>query len=265
MENQVPVTSMAGMLFSLIVSVGLPIVLCMVIRIRTKAKFSSFLIGCGTFFISAMVLEQTLHVIVLNAAGDILRGNIWIYGLYGGVAAAVFEETGRFLAMKYFMKRISGCENALMYGAGHGGIEAALIVGLVSVNNLVTSFMINTGQINQVLSALDENTRNMTMQQISALWELPGWQFYMAGVERILAVGLQIALSVLVYYAVKSGDKRYFMLALFCHFFVDFITVVAASFVSVAVVECLVAVMSAAVGGIAWKVSLNEKGAIERI
>lgn len=45
----------------------------------------------------------------------------------------------------------------------------------------------------------------------------------------------------------------------------NFITAVAASFVSVAVVECLVAVMSAAVGGIAWKVSLNEKGAIERI
>lgn len=45
----------------------------------------------------------------------------------------------------------------------------------------------------------------------------------------------------------------------------DFITVVVASFVSVAAVECLVAVMFAAVGGIAWKICLNEKGAIERI
>ena len=57
-----------------------------------------------TFIISALVLEKLLHAAVFKAFGTALNANIWLYTLYGGLAAAVFEETGRLLAMKYAMK-----------------------------------------------------------------------------------------------------------------------------------------------------------------
>ena len=39
------------------------------------------------------------------------------------VAAGVFEETGRLLAMKFCMKKDLDKKNAIMYGIGHGGIR----------------------------------------------------------------------------------------------------------------------------------------------
>ena len=66
----------------------------------------------------------------------------------------------------------------------------------------------------------------LNFEQIKVLWELPSWQFYMAGVERLIAITLQIALSVLVYRAVANQSRRFWFIAFGIHFAVDFLTVV---------------------------------------
>ena len=37
----------------------------------------------------------------------------------------VFEETGRLIAMKFWMKKWLDFPNALMYGIGHGGVAVS--------------------------------------------------------------------------------------------------------------------------------------------
>ena len=101
----VSVASMIGMGVSMLLSMGIPVGLLIYGKVKKDAKFSSFFIGAGTFFVFAMVLEQILHMVVLGGVPDI-QNNIWMYGLYGAAAAAVFEETGRFVAMKFLMKKI---------------------------------------------------------------------------------------------------------------------------------------------------------------
>ena len=59
---------------------------------------------------------------MLHLVKEALTGNIWFYALYGGIAAGVFEETGRFTAMKFWMKKSLSKESSFMYGVGHGGI-----------------------------------------------------------------------------------------------------------------------------------------------
>lgn len=39
-----------------------------------------------------------------------------------------------------------------MYGVGHGGFEAILILGIVSINNLVNAVLLNTGAFTAALS-----------------------------------------------------------------------------------------------------------------
>lgn len=63
-------------------------------------------IGCGIFVGFAMILEQICHAIVLTVTGDVIRDNIWLYAIYGGLAAALFEECGRWIAMKFCLKNI---------------------------------------------------------------------------------------------------------------------------------------------------------------
>lgn len=109
--------SMVGMVISLLLSVGLPIFLCIFIYKKTKAWVPAFFIGCGIFVGFAMILEQICHAIVLTVTGSVIRDNLWLYAIYGGLAAALFEECGRWIAMKFCLKKHLTRENALMYGA----------------------------------------------------------------------------------------------------------------------------------------------------
>lgn len=251
--------SIAGMTVSLLIAVLLPIVLCIVVRKKTKAKFSSLFLGCATFVVFALVLEQILHMVVLRVTGTTLTGNIWLYALYGGAAAAVFEETGRIITMKFIMKKNLNRENALMYGVGHGGVEAILIIGLAQISNIATAIMINSNQMGMVLNVLDEKQKAATIESLSTLWTTPGYMFFMGGIERVSAIILQIALSVFVYAGIKQGKKLIVIMAYVLHFAVDFLVVVAADKLPVMVVEAVLLLASVLLGLVATKLYKKEE------
>lgn len=249
MLGQVSMVSITGIIFSMVISIGLPLALLIWAKKKLHAQWGALGAGAAAFVLFALILEQTLHSIMLNATGNLLTGNIWLYALYGGLAAGLFEETGRFVAMKYWMKKSLSRENAVMYGVGHGGVEAVLIVGMTCINNLISALMINSGQIEQTLSAIEEGPgKELAMQAYTTLCTTPGYQFYLAGIERISAIVLQICLSYLVYRAVKYGEKKFFLFALGIHFLADAATVLLANLVSLIVLE---AVLLAAVAAFA--------------
>ncbi|MCH5258626.1 MAG: YhfC family intramembrane metalloprotease [Lachnospiraceae bacterium] len=221
--------SIIGILFSLIVSIGLPITLGIIVYKKIHAKISACFIGAGIFVVFALILEQIMHAIVL-AINPAFQNYMILFGLYAALAAALFEETGRLVAMKFFMKKSLDKGDALMYGVGHGGVEAILLVGLTYVNNLIISIMINTGGIQLAMSQMEPALQEATYQQLQALWQTPAYHFYMAGVERLSAIVLQICLSVLVYKCVKTGQKKFLAGAFLLHFIVDFVTVITAGF-----------------------------------
>lgn len=250
----VSVLSVAGMLVSLLISIGLPIGLAVWLRKKKRAELSPLLVGSAVFIMFAMTLEQVLHTIVFSSpAGEVLMNNIVLYGLYGGLAAALFEEAGRFLAMKRFMKGQISRENALMYGVGHGGTEAILLIGMGYINNLITATMINKGELETLLASVPEEQRDAALQNVSQLWTTPSYQFFMSGLERVFAIALQIALSVMIYMAVKQGEKKYIAMAFGAHFVVDFVSVVVSKTLPVWAVELVVLVMTALVVYIAYR------------
>lgn len=259
----VPVSSMVGMGISTLISIGLPVFLMMLVKIRHKGKIQFFFIGGAMFVISALMLEQLCHAFVFGVTGGTIRENVWAYAIYGGLAAAVFEETGRIIAMKYFMKHrklTMDNVNAFMYGIGHGGAEAILIVGMSCINNLTTAVMLNTGSLEASINALEGDAKEQAIAGIGQLVDTPSSSFYFAGIERIFALALQIALTILVYQAVKHGKKQYAFLAYGAHFLVDFAAVAAVNFLPILSVECLIAALTAAVGVGAYAVwQINEK------
>lgn len=237
----VSTASIIGMVFTLLISTIVPIAACIAAALKWKgrAKISSAFIGVAVFILFAMVLERILHVIVLGNTGALLTGNIVLYAVYGGLAAGLFEETGRFLAMKFLMKNNLSRENAILYGIGHGGIEAILIVGLTYVNNLVYSALINSGALSSLLSSYDASTRLSLQQQLGVLGATPAFRFYLAGVERIGAIVLHIALSYLVYLAVKKRRISLYILSVFLHAFLNAGIVIISQKLSVVLSEIL--------------------------
>lgn len=249
----VQVASMIGMCFTLLISFGLPIGLLLYAMNKLKAKMISFWIGAATFVVFALVLEQLLHVGMINQFGEALTGNILIKAIYGGLAAGIFEEVGRFVSMKLFMKRLLNKENAFMYGVGYGGIEAMIIVGLTTVSNLINSYMINTGLMEKSLELFDSDIKQQTIDQLSLLWTTSPVDFYMAGVERVVAITLHLSLSYIVYRAVKDGKIQLLFLSIALHAFADFVTVLVAGYAPIIVVEIVLIVIVSIIAVFVYK------------
>lgn len=201
--GMVPGASIAGMVFSLIVSFALPIGLFVYAKKKLGAKAAPFFIGCSVFFVMVLMLEAAIHRIVFQLAGEALTGSVILYAVYGGLMAALFEETGRYIAMRFLVKPMD-FSNAFMYGAGHGGVEAMLLCGVASINNIVSAVMINSGTMSAQLATLDAEKAADTAAALSALWTTPSLTFFAGGVERIIAVVLHLSLSILVFQAVRK-------------------------------------------------------------
>lgn len=250
MNYQVPAASVAAICVTLAVVMGLPLINLFYLKIKKGAKLSGFFIGAVTFVVFALVLEQIWHTVIRALTGSLLIDNILLYAIYGGLSAGLFEETGRYLAMKFCMDkkgRLDGT-NALMYGAGHGGIEAWLVVGLAYISNLAMVILINSGSLEAILASLDETSSAATLTMVEQLCTLPAWQFLLAAVERIGAVYLQIVLSYMVYLAIRNGRKLWFFFAIGLHALVDAGMVLLAQVIPLIVVELLILAVVGVVG-----------------
>ncbi len=212
--------AIAGMLFSLFFSFGCPIVLLLRGISKKQGRISDFLIGFFTFFIIVVLVERIFHNLVFRMTGLVLLKMPLLYALYGGAAAALFEESARLLIMGRLLKK-RGPENAFMYGVGHGGAEAMITVGMISINNLVLSFMINAGSIQSILKGLEGEALDQTLAVIRALQTAPKYSFFVGGAERGFAMVFHICASILMYASVKKKKKSGIVLVYFLHFIMD--------------------------------------------
>lgn len=259
MVEQVSALAITGIIFSAVVAIGLPLALVVLIRVKLRTRIADAGIGAAVFVLFVLVLEQIPHSIVLGLGGGALTENIWLYALYGGLAAGLFEETGRFVAMKYWMKKSLSKESSIMYGVGHGGIEAVMIVGFTCISNLITALMINAGQIESAFSSIEDGPgKEAAIQGLSVLWTTPGYLFFMAGIERISAIALHICLSYLVYRAVKYKMPGYWFLAVGIHFLVDAVTVLLTNFMPLPVLEIVLIVMIGVLAAVVRRMYLAE-------
>ena len=230
-----PIGTIAAIVAVIILVIAVPLGTMLFLHKRGGA-WTTFLIGAGTFILFAMILEQLFHGLVLfSGIGAVIQGNIWLYGLYGGLAAGLFEETGRFLAFRFALRRRQDRITSLAYGIGHGGIEAFLIAGLTMVNNLILGLTyVNGGPVpDEVIPAVE------------ALLAIPTGMFLWSGFERLTAMALHMVLSVLVFASVRTSRRWLYPAAILIHAAVDFAAVVANSYLPVAATELLVLTLTA--------------------
>ena len=87
--NTISGLAIAGVICSVVLSMGVPITLFIAGRVKLKARISSFFIGAGTYLLFAMLLEQLLHVLVIQFCGLNAQSRPWLYFVYAALAAAV--------------------------------------------------------------------------------------------------------------------------------------------------------------------------------
>lgn len=254
----IPVGSIIFMAVGAVLGIGLPVFLACGYIKRYNVRWKTVWVGAGVFVLFALVLESLVHQVVLKGpSGTSITGNIWYYALYGGCMAALFEETGRFVAMKWILKdQPAGARSGVGYGIGHGGAEMLLVYGLTMVSNLALSAMINAGQADTLLASAPAEAQEQVRAQFAALQAMGAGSVLLGIWERISALILQLGLSVIVWTAVQRGGKWMWLLlvAFLLHFVVDAVTVVLAKSVSMLAVEAIVFAMAVAVGVLSQKI-----------
>ena len=192
MNYTVPILSIIFMAVSALIGIAIPVVLFLIFRKKYKADILPFFIGCAIFILFALILESIIHSLVLaSEAGRAITNNIWVYGIYVGLMAGLFEETGRFTAFKTVLKKNLGNNpNALMYGAGHGGFEAIYLLVGNMISHIVMSVTLNNGMGSKLTTGItDPAALQRVNATIAALAGAQPTDFLMGSIERFAAVG----------------------------------------------------------------------------
>lgn len=187
-------------------------------RKKYKINFAVLGLGAVAFFASSQVLEKIVHLLVLHPQKDgtvpLMTGNPLLYVIYGISMAALFEETARLIFFKWLeKKRTLEDSDALAYGLGHGGLEL-IYIGIASLLNLFILFSAVESQNPNIMQLLPEST-------LATINNLAAWQIYLLGLERILALLLQVGLTFWVYQAVRQKKWIYLVAAYGLHALFD--------------------------------------------
>ena len=195
--------------------IGFPLLLGWWIRRRFGIGWGVFGIGALTF-----IASQVVHI-PLNYALGLLGGGrgvaLWPLiplALVLGLSAGICEEGARWIVLRFFAKKTRGWRSGLQFGAGHGAAEA-IIFGVLALVNVVVIIALRTA--NPAALGLSGTPADQLAQAQSAYWSTATYLPVLAGLERVLAITLHIALATLVMRAVTRNRLGYLMAAVGLH------------------------------------------------
>lgn len=211
--------------FSILFVILYPLALAIIAQRRFKAGWKYFGYGALIFFLFQLISRVPLVTVLGNALAPQLRSSTtflysWLVIL--AVTAGLFEEVGRYIGYRWLMGREEKTwDKAVMYGLGHGGLESMLLVGglaLLSLVNLVILASIG-------LNIVPASQRAQVAQQLAAISAQPWWFPLLSAWERLWAVPVQVAFSVIVLQVFRRGSLLWLGLAILAHAVFDFVTV----------------------------------------
>lgn len=216
------VTLLAAFLNPLLM-IAMPILLGTWLAKRLGAEWRPFGLGMLAFVgsqvlhlpFNAWLLSPLVQRLGLQAEPD-TAGLAIVAGLLG-LSAGVFEESARYLVYRQWLPRARSWRDGLMFGAGHGGIEAILL-GLISFYSFLQLFALRGAHLPEVLSP---DQIGPTRSALEAYWSLPYYQHLIPALERACALCIHLSLSLLVLQVFTLGDRSWLFLAILWHALVN--------------------------------------------
>lgn len=236
----------SGFLLFCIVLVGLvcaggPILLAWGLRRRLGGALASFFWGCGVYLVFVLGLEQTSHTVMAYAPA---AQSLWFTVLYSGMAAMLFEGLGRLSAFRWLMKEHHTGPDALLFGLGMGWIAALILLGADMLYTAALGFALNRDPAAFAGTEAAAAVQALALQ----LRATPAGEVLLAGLDRVLAVGLQMALAYLMMTSVACRRARWTFAAMGLQLTVSCASVLAGALIGGALIGAAVQLVGCMAG-----------------
>lgn len=203
--------------------IALPLALGATLTQRFRVAWQPFWIGAATFVASQLfhlpfnrwVLTPQIAGLGLSAAGGGLQQAL-VAALFG-LSAGLFEETARYLAYRTWLKGSRTWPQALVFGAGHGGVEAVALGGLA----LLSFFQFLALRDVDLASVIPPERLEAVRAQVEAYWSAPWYAALLGALERAFALCLHLSAAVLVLQAFTRRNLAWLGLAIAWHTSID--------------------------------------------
>lgn len=209
--------------------IGLPLLLGLFLSKRLGTKWSLFGVGAVTF-----IASQVVHIPLLQGLTALFRSKVlpappgaWqlvFNAVMLGLAAGLCEELARYLVLGLWIKSARTWREALMFGAGHGGIEAIILGGLVLVGFVNMVALRTTNIASLPVSAAQQA---LLAKQVAAYWSAPWYLTLLGAVERVFALCIHLSATVLVMQAFTRKNILWLVAAILWHALIDGVSVFA--------------------------------------
>ena len=222
----------------------LPIGLGLWLEKRLRLGWRLWWIGAATFVLS-QVVHIPFNLLILNPflrdrmpAGLSERSALLITAVALGLSAGVFEEVGRYLAYRWPAKDARSWRKGVLMGAGHGGIEAVILGGLV----LLAYTQLVALRDSDLISRVPQEQLALLQNQIQIYWSLPWYDTLLGALERFFTLFFHISASVIVLQVFLRRQIRWLWVAILWHAILDAAAVYAISTWGTYAAEALIGV-----------------------
>lgn len=222
-----------------------PLVLAWWIRRRWGARWKLWFLGAVTFLVAQLIrLPMLAGLTFLLRSFDLswtetqsFLVNLTILA----VTAGLFEETARYVAFRYVATDARRWRDGLMFGAGHGGIEAMLLVGGAVMAAFI---LLVTGE--PIIAQLQEQRpeqASLLSEQLKTIRNLNWWLPLLAVWERVVAITFHIAATLWVMRAVAERRLFWWLAAVVLHTVFNAAAVLAAKWGGLVFAEVVVTLL----------------------
>jgi ABC-2 type transport system permease protein len=175
--------------------------------------------------------------------------SVYVTAIVLGLTAGLTEELAR--AVGYaIVRRARRYDDAVMMGLGHGGIEA-MIIGVLVAASVSSLWLMQAGVLPEIELTAEQSAA--LSQQLELITGSPMLAF-LPLLERLIALTLQVSLSIIVLLAFVRRNWLYVVMAVVVHAAVDFVAVLATEQLQDPwLVEALIAVLVLPVAYYAWR------------
>jgi uncharacterized membrane protein YhfC len=179
-------------------------------------------IGASTFIIS-----QVFHIPfnlgvgrILNQTGMVAwdpKLQIIFNAVFLGLSAGIFEESARFLILRWWAKEARSWRKGVLFGAGHGGAEA-IILGILVLYTYFQFAALRNADLSKIIPS---SQLDLVHSQLEAYWSATWYASLLGALERFFTIPCQIAMAVMVMQVFTRKHIRWLFLAVAYHAMID--------------------------------------------